>query len=348
MGLFFPSWEMGKLTLGTNVYFDKPPPPDAIVHMREDVHGGITTVTLREGVHTLYTNGKFQGNDGWELNAQRYFAHYPSLFVKEFNHGLVIGLGTGTTLGTLLAYPWKRLDLVEISPSFAEAARVHFAGPNRGALTDPRVKLTLDDARNYLLVHQDDRYDLVSLELSSVWFAGAASLYSREFYASVRRHLKPAGVFQQWVQLHHVETPVFAAVLHTLRLEFPHVILFYGGGQGILVASPTATEPLRWSRSRAEKLSAAPSMQGVLPEARRLEDLTDDILVLDEGLDRFLADTAATAGLPLGRLVSTDDNLFLEYRTPRGNVLPWEAREALVAELRGYRDPAAIADLAVE
>jgi spermidine synthase len=341
---FAPRWDLGQLTLGTNVYFDGQKPPDSVLTVREDVHGGMTTVTLRDAVHTLYTNGKFQGNDGWELHAQRYFAHYPCLFVPEFRRALVIGLGTGTTLGTLTAYPWQRIDLLEISPSIVEAARTYFAGPNRDALHDPRVHLTLDDARNHLLVHEG-RYDLIGMELSSVWFAGASSLYSSEYYRLVKAHLEPDGVFQQWVQMHHIYPPVFGTLVNTLRKEFEHVALFYGGGQGILVASP---RPLRWSVERARRLTASfRDVEGILPNERSLDALTLDVLLTGEGLDRFIEDTARVRSLPRGELVSTDDNLYLEYETPRGNVLPWEAREALVATLRTYSDPDAVAALAV-
>lgn len=343
VGVAVPRWDIKRLTAGTNVYFDATKLPDDLLSVREDVHGGITTVTVRDGVHTLYTNGKFQGNDGWELNAQRYFAHYPSLFVKDFGHALIIGLGTGTTLGTLATYPWKRLDVVEISPAIIAAARGYFSGPNRRVLSDPRVHVTEDDARNHLLVH-DTAYDLISMELSSVWFAGASSLYSSEYYRLVRAHLTENGVFQQWVQLHHVEGPVFATLVNTLRREFPHVALFYGGGQGILVSSQ---RPLRWSHTRARLLSDDPTIHPTLPDGRPLPVLASDILVLDEGLDRFLADSAEEVGRPLDELVSTDDNLFLEYETPRGNVLPWDAREALVAKLRGYHSASAVAALEV-
>jgi spermidine synthase len=339
-----PRWDVARLTAGTNVYFDKTKPPEALLHVREDVHGGITTVAFRDGVHTLYTNGKFQGNDGWELNAQRYFAHYPSLFVTAFDRALVIGLGTGTTLGTLATYPWRELDVVEISPAIVEAARDHFAGPNRHVLADPRVHVTLDDARNHLLVH-DGRYHLISMELSSVWFAGASSLYSAEYYRLVRAHLEDDGIFQQWVQLHHVYRPVFAALVNTLRQQFEHVALFYGGGQGILVSSK---RPLRWSYERARRFSVDPVMADTLPNGRPLDVLTEDILAMDDGLDRFIEDSAREAGKSARDLVSTDDNLLLEYETPRGNVLPWIAREALVATLRGYRDAAAIQALAID
>jgi len=338
-----PRWDVMRLTAGTNVYFDSVRPSETLLSVREDVHGGITTVTVHDGVHTLFTNGKFQGNDGWELNAQRYFAHYPSLFVPEFGRALIVGFGTGTTLGTLAAYPWKELEVVEISPSIVDAAGRFFAGPNRSVLDDPRVHVTLDDARNYLLVHED-QYDLVSMELSSVWFAGASSLYSREYYRLVRAHLAPGGVFQQWVQLHHVYRPVLAALISTLRGEFEHVALFYGGGQGILVSSK---RPLRWSVERARALTLDAKVGQTLPYGRPLESLAFDVLALDEGVDRFIADSADEALVPPDELVSTDDNLLLEYRTPRGNVLPWEAREALVRVLRGYRDVDAVAAMAV-
>ncbi len=333
-----PRWDLGLLTSGTNVYFEGYKAPDAILMLREDVHGGVTTVTDTSGVRTLYTNGKFQGNTGWEMNAQRFFAHYPSMFVNNYDDLLVIGLGTGTTLGTLAGYPWKKIDVAEISPSILYAARTYFTGPNLGAIEDPRVTIHHADGRNFLLV-EDRKYDLVSMELSSIWFAGASSLYSKEFYALVHQRMKPNAVFQQWVQLHHVLPHDFATILNTLRHEFPHVTLFYGGQQGILVASDA---PLVTSRAKLEALERTPNVAATIPKQRELATLLDDVLVSDAGLDRFLADQAQEAGEPVEQMISTDGNLYLEYATPRGNVLPWEAREALVADLRRYHDDGAV------
>jgi spermidine synthase len=333
-----PRWDLARLTGGSNVYFEQWIEPESIPFLREDVHGGVTTVTRAKGVLTLYTNGKFQGNTGWEMSAQRFFAHYPSLFVPRFDGALVIGLGTGTTLGTLAAYPWKKIDVVEISPSIVEAARRYFTLGNLGAIEDPRVTIHHADGRNFVLV-DDHRYDLVSMELSSIWFAGASSLYSREFYALVRKRLSPGGVFQQWVQLHHVYRRDLATVVGTLRSEFKHVALFYGGGQGILVASE---EPLSASMTRLDALAARPEIERVLSDERHLADLTADILALDDGLDAFLAESATEAGIEPSALVSTDQSLYLEYSTPRGNVLPWATRDALVQALWRHRNQDAI------
>jgi spermidine synthase len=261
--------------------------------------------------------------------------------VRHFDRTLVIGLGTGTTLGTIESYPWRQIDVVEISPAIVEAARLFFSGPNRGALDDPRMTMHLADGRNHLLVH-DTKYDLISMELSSVWFAGAANLYSREFYALARQHLTAGGILQQWVQLHHIRVRDFATILNTLHREFPHVALIYGGGQGVLIAS---SEPLRISKAQLAELSARPAVIETLPDERPLEGLLEDALVVGAGLDRFLDDVAAEEGVARAELISSDDNLYLEYATPRGNTLPWSAREALVERLLGYRDEAAIASL---
>ncbi len=328
-------WDLGTMTGGYHVYFDWGRGQEHILFAAEDAHGGVTTVTEKDGTKTLLTNGKFQGNDGREMHAQRYFAHYPALFVDRFERAMVVGLGTGTTLGTLADYPFEHVEVAEISPTIVDAAKRYFGPAGADALDDPRVQLSLEDGRNHLLV-SDRTYDLIGLELTSVWFAGAGSLYSREFYVLAKQRLRPGGVFQQWIQLHHITALDLAVVIHTLRLEFPHVALFYGGGQGILVASE---QPLVASRAQLEALEA--QLERTKPD-RRLKNLVDDVLVATDGLDAFIREVAAEHGKTLEDLVSTDDNLYLEYATPRGNVLPWSSREELVARLRQHRSVAAI------
>lgn len=329
VAIAMPTWNLARLTNGANVYFTVGPEPDSIAFVREDVHGGVTTVARRAGLTTMYTNGKFQGDDGPEMIAQRHFAHFPSMFLQREDRALVVGLGTGTTLGTIASYPWKRIDVAEISPSIVQAAREFFSGPSRGALDDPRVSLTLNDGRNVLLVATEP-YDLITMELTSVWFAGAASLYSREFYELTRDRLAKGGVLQQWVQLHHIRRRELASILRTLRQVYPHVALFVGGEQGILVAS---AEPLVASRARLARLEAYPPLRAAFDEPH-LEQLLDELVFSDAELDRFVADSLKSSGAPL----STDDNLYLEYATPKGNVMNYDAslRETL-AMLRSYR-----------
>jgi spermidine synthase len=122
------------------------------------------------------------------------------------------------------------------------------------------------------------------------------------------------------------------------------VALFYGGGQGILVASMM---PLRASQNRLAELEATPAMSTVLPRDRRLYELLGDVLAEGPGLDRFLEETAQHANVPLGELVSTDQSLYLEYATPRGNVLPGSTRNILIGNILRFRDDAAISRMLV-
>ncbi len=322
-----PSWDLSRMTNGANVYFTYGPPPDAIEFVREDVHGGVTTVARRGALHTMYTNGKFQGDDGPEMDAQRRFAHFPALFLTQEKRALVIGLGTGTTLGTVAAYPFEEIEVAEISPAIVEAAQRYYTGPSRGALEDARVHLVLNDGRNVLLT-ADRPYDLITIELTSVWFAGASNLYSREFYELVKSRLSEHGVLQQWVQLHHIRPAELAAIVRTLLAVFPHVALFEGGAQGILVASD---KPLVASRARLARLDRRLDIQATL-DGHRLEELFDDLIASDAELQR-LADEHGDG------VLSTDDNLYLEYATPKGNVMNYhESLAATRALLDGYRD----------
>jgi len=124
--------------------------------------------------------------------------------------------------------------------------------------------------------------------------------------------------------------------VHTLRLEFAHVALFFGGGQGILVA---ANAPVEVSAAHLDALEA--TFGSTRPD-RPLKSLVGDVIASGEGLDAFVNEAASGAGVGSSELVSTDDNLYLEYSTPRGNVLGWDSREQLVRQINAHRDVAAI------
>src|SRR5205814_187559 len=83
------------------------------------------------------------------------------------------------------------LDVAELAPGIVEAARAHFADVNGDVLSRPEVHLALEDGRNFLL-RGSDAYDLITVELTSVWFQGACNLYSRQFYDLARARLRPA------------------------------------------------------------------------------------------------------------------------------------------------------------
>jgi spermidine synthase len=313
--VLLPKWDRVKLTSGEHVYFRQQYQVDSIELLRfhEDTSGGITTVEqLTLGTSTarfLFTNGKFQGNDVGEMRAQTAFALAPMLYVRHFDRALVIGLGTGRSADIVEQMGFGSVDVAEIAPGIVEAARTAFRQVNHGVLEAQNVTLLLEDGRNALLL-RDASYDLITMEISSVWFAGATNLYSREFYAVAKSRLREGGVMQQWVQLHHLGITEIASVLLAARAEFRYVSLFYLGGQGIVVASdePQVVGPGFGARVRA----AGPAgLLGESDAASATATLAASRLLAPEDMAHLVSITSAVP--------NTDGNRFLEYASPRYN-----------------------------
>jgi len=242
-------WDKLALTRGGHVYFDRGfiGRDSQLVFFHEDTMGGITTVVFQpdspgagqkpdDGMRVLLTNGKFQADDRKETAAQTGFALIPILHLGKLEHALVIGLGSGHSAEVVRKFGFSSVGIAEIAPGIIKAAREQFPHINGQILDQSGVELHLEDGRNLLLL-DPKTYDLITMEISSVWFAGSTSLYCREFYELCRRRLNPGGIMQQWIQVHHIGPEELGSVIATMREVFPYVSFWKVGGQGILIGS---------------------------------------------------------------------------------------------------------------
>jgi spermidine synthase len=312
-----PRWDPRPLTSGANVYFTAGfRGYDRLLHFRESVSGGVTTVVEKDGVRTLLSNGKFQGTTGPESFFQTTMALVPMTQLRRTERGLNIGLGTGQTLATMAAAPFARIDVAEISPDVVEAARWYFSGLHRGSIDDPRVHVSYADGRNFLMVQAAQaRYDLIAVQLNSIWLAGAAALYSREFYQLCLRRLADGGILQQWLQLHHMRWEDIVTVMATMADVFPQVALWQFGHQAIVLGSnrPLLADHARL-RALEPRLKAAGALDG-FASPRVLAAFAYHHL--DDAAFRALLRDA----IPKERaaeFISSDLRPRLEYGTPRG------------------------------
>lgn len=322
-GIALPrGFDLGAMTNGANVYFSAHGYGVPIDH-RESMAGGLTSIHRRArrgggAVTTMLTNGKFQGDDGPELATQQLFALYPLLHTAKRGRALVIGLGTGVSAAALLRAGFQRLDIAELSDDVSELAQRYFSRVNADVLASPKAKLHLTDGRNLLLVGSQ-RYDLISMEITAIWFSGAASLYSAEFYRLAEQRLSKGGVLQQWVQLHHINLRDVSAILASIRQSFRYVHLYYSGLQGVLVCSNDRA-PIRLSNiEKLERHQPLSEIRQAMP-GRTFVALPATLYLTPKGVDAFLTMASQRFGLPIAQLVSTDDNDYLNYSTPRGNV----------------------------
>lgn len=314
------SFDYTALASGANVYFMRQD-YGRVIDAVESVDGGLTTVARGDPVAggwaplVLLTNGKFQGSNGGEVPAQVGIALSPLLHTPARGSALVIGYGTGMSARVIADAGFREIEIVELSADIVELANRHFAGINTRVSERRGVRTYITDGRNFLML-QPRQYDVVSVEISSIWFAGAAALYSREFYRLVKRRLAPHGVLQQWMQLHHVRATDILHVLSSVRAEFEHVWLYFIGTQGMIIA--TNGLDAHPSARNAAMIDRTPELKELLASiGGNASHLLKTRLLDPAATDLFLS----SFGMPASFWVSTDDNLKLEYSTPKGNAL---------------------------
>ena len=121
---------------------------------------------------------------------------------KPFQRVLIIGAGNGNDVARALlwAAPDAQIDAVEIDPVIQELGQKYH--PDE-PFDDPRVKVTINDGRNFLRKAETGTYDLVVFALidSLVLQSGYSNLrlesylFTLESFQDVRRVLKPTGVY---------------------------------------------------------------------------------------------------------------------------------------------------------
>lgn len=316
------NWDRLSLTSGGHVYFQEAHvnPYSKLAYFHEDTLGGITTVVYNPAgnggsetsktIRVLLTNGKFQAADDAEVYAQTGFVLVPSLHAGNRQNALVIGLGSGHSAEIVKKMGFRRIDLAEISPGIVDAARKHFAHINGNILDQPDVRMFLEDGRNYLLLHQK-KYDMITMEISSIWFVGSTNLYSLEFYELCKKSLNEGGIMQQWIQMHHIGIDELGSVIATMRNVFPYVSFWIFGGQGILIGSNSqqkihANAIEHYFRLNLWNDPDKTSMK------QHLKELLRSRLLAPEDVDRMIQKYSFK--------INTDANRFLEYNTPKYNL----------------------------
>ena len=311
-----------RLATGSNVYFQEHNFGEVIAH-HESLDGGLTTVHEYNAkdnrkIRTLQTNGKFQGTNlsEGEMIPQLGFGLVPLLHTKQRNDALVIGYGTGTTSKILYEAGFKNMDVVDISGDIFTLANEYFVDINGRVTEEKNVTKHITDGKNFLLL-SNKTYDVISMEISSIWFAGAASLYNREFYELVNKNLNKNGILQQWVQLHHATRNDLFHVIGTLRSEFQYVWLYLVGGQGILIA--TNSDEAFPNEENNNLIKQIPYLQKhTNDDMNQLFLLNQTLILTPKVVDKMFIEFESKYGyFP----ISDNDNNILEYNTPKSNVL---------------------------
>ena len=169
----------------------------------------------------------------------------------------IVGWGSGLTTHSLLGSDVPQVvETIEIERAMYDGARL-FGERVARAYGDPRSVVKFEDARTYFATGNRS-YDVIVSEPSNPWVSGVASLFTREFYAFVARHLDEDGMLVQWIQSYELSDPLLATMMAALLSEFPHVDVYLTNQWDLLLVARTGASPLEaphWERVSADPLA---------------------------------------------------------------------------------------------
>ncbi|MEZ4407921.1 MAG: hypothetical protein R3A52_15815 [Polyangiales bacterium] len=205
--------------------WDRAPVLDARVGVQDTTAVVLHDLTVEPRLRQIVSNGVAYAGDS--LFAQRYMrmiGHLAAMTARQRRRALVVCVGTGTTVDALLAWPFERVDAVDIDPRVRETLR-WFTHVNHQVATSPRVRWVTDDGARYLRAARG-AWDVIALEPPPPRAAGGGALYSEDFYRAARDRLSPGGVLAQWLPLHDGGAWEAALVARTFVRVFPEAGLY--------------------------------------------------------------------------------------------------------------------------
>jgi spermidine synthase len=283
-------------------------PGQTIVEHWQGAYGLVELVRSPGNVWAIQQNVHYRlGATGSNAAREYRQGHVPLLLHPRPKDVLFLGLGTGLTAGAALAHPEvERVDVVELVPEAVEAAH-RLEQFNNRLLDDPKVALTVDDGRHFLLA-TTRRYDVIVSDLFVPWESQTGYLYTVEHYRLGRARLRPGGMYCQWLALYQMGGRELETIAETFASVFPHVTVWWaqvsadGPMLALIGAEQTLTVDLTAINARLAAKRASPAR-------------SDDYLGSSRDL-LFLYVGDWPAGTSASRRLNTDEHPRIEFMAP--------------------------------
>lgn len=244
--LLVPQWNLVELNTGLYRYRDRVAPSygdfkaamdrsDVLYHKDGADMSVVVLRSKKDGKVRLKVNGKTDAGTGGDMSTQILLGQIPMLLHHNPKKALVIGLGSGITVGSVLTHPVEAVDVVEISPEVVEASRFfdHISG---APLDDPRTNLSVSDAKDFLHLQTDRTYDAIVSEPSNPWIAGIGNLFTVEFFAEAKQHLDAGGIMIQWIHAYEMNDETLEIIFNSFSHVFEHVTVWHPRNADIILA----------------------------------------------------------------------------------------------------------------
>ena len=329
-GFLVPGIDTQKAGKGNFARLEVNVPKDRIklLDYKEGEYSTISVVEDKESrARTIYLDGFSTATVSSMFSGSTYMqamGFVPMVLHPSPKRVLVIGFGTGNTLGTASMFPEAEVHGVEIDKNVLEFSK-WFLKWNHDVLTRPNIKMFIQDGRSFLK-WTEFTYDVIIMEPMSPLQAGVVNLYSREFYELALSRLKEDGLLLQWLPLHLVGPEDARSITHTFNGVFPEFSV--------------------WNSFLTRIVMLVGSRKPVTLDKEHFEDLMKNLeineMAREMKVNSFLdfADFYITEGRQLSPYLKgageiTDDSPLLEFSTV--SLLPplqWETDESFLNLLR--------------
>ena len=293
-----------------------------ILFFKEGTHTTVTTELSVSGNIFLRVNGKTDASLAMDMRTQLLSGYLPMFLHENPESVLVIGQGSGITLGAVEQFPIKSVDLVEISSAVIEGSR-YFDPFNHNALSDNRLKIILADGRNHVAL-AERKYDVIISEPSNPWISGVGALFTDNFFKLMKQRLNPGGVACIWV--HTNMSPMsFKSVARTFSENFEKVTMWESivGDDYLLIGSESEY-----------KLNYG-EVHEVLSDEIRGKDLSRiGISTVRDLMSLLIMNRERLLEFSKEAPIHTDDNSLLEFNAPQ--YIYKDERDVLVRQLTPF------------
>ncbi|MBR33874.1 MAG: spermidine synthase [Spirochaetaceae bacterium] len=151
---------------------------------------------------TLFLDGILNSAESDEFIYHEALVHPAMIRSRSRKRVLIVGGAEGGVLREVFRYQdVEQCVMVDIDGELVQLCQDHLADVYGNPWKDPRLKLLHQDGRSYL--EESEPFDVIILDLNEATEEGPARLlFTREFYALIRKKLNPGGMVSmqsEWI-----------------------------------------------------------------------------------------------------------------------------------------------------
>jgi spermidine synthase len=303
--LLIPRWSSGALE---SLQWKGSPLAKPFTHVIENRSGIITVDADR----TVFGNGMYDGHFNVDLKHDNNGIIRPyalSLFHPAPRDVLMIGLSSGSWAQVIANNPAVRtLTVIEINPGYLQL--IAQAPEVASLLANPKVTFITDDGRRWLKLNRERHFDAIVSNTTWYFRANVTNLLSAEFFALVKDHLNPGGIF-------------FYNTTDSPRAQRTGCLVFSEGARFtnhmVVSPAPIAWDFRRWRHTLEDyRIDGQPQFDPASSEDRalldRAEAMAASLMSSAPYRERSIEPCSDVLARTAGSDILTDDNMGSEWR----------------------------------